>query len=666
MALGVAGLAMVSVIIHLVLQRHLLPEFDKLKPTGRWGWLVAAAIFGFFVLAVTGKPPISIWTLPKHELSASRVEGRDPRSTGNVIQVDWMSTGLSDISFSSLGLEGEWQREKDALINNGERPAVLSWQGRVGENALVLFTARPDGGIVILSWDGKDQVINLYSPEPKALPVKQDFAIPFYSQGLGVVAIGVTSAFLFLALTLFLLKNPTHAEPVTEQNRWAWLRFALPMILVWGIFLLTFWPGMMSRDSFDQWQQVVTGRFTDGHPAFHTMLIWLITRVWNSPSAVAIVQIMFLSLTAAWGIGILIGLGLPIKLAWVMAALFAISPVNAIFSITLWKDVAYSTALFLFSLQVLKIITSEGKWLENRSHWIWLGIVAALVSLFRHNGIPVMAASLVVLAVVFRRHWRILGLSLVILLISYFGIKGPLYDWIKVSPQTETKQIVFLHHIAAHIHSGTEILPAEQSILDQIQPVDQWKYDCCAVTKTYYDPGFSPKAVERNSAKIMGIWLALFKRAPQVDIKHWLCTGALVGKIQTSCPLTTGLFSPDLETLTWVIPNEMGINQHSLLPGLVPILSRIYMLRSGTPLFLLLWSPALYLFLGIYATAIFTVQRRKLKYLLFIIPAVLHSAVFFLVNISFQFRYQYSVYLVGLFSLGFLMMLIFKNHKKSS
>lgn len=641
-----------------ILQGHLLPSFRKMDRGKRRTWLIVAAVFGIFLLCITGEPAISIWTLPEHELWISRIEGGNPRSSGDVVQVDWMTTGLADISFSSLKLEGEWQRDGDALINAGESPAILSWQGRVGVNAIVLFTARPDGGVITLSWDGKDQVINLYSPEPKALAVEQEFVVPPFSRLPGAIAIWITSAFIFLAVTLFLLKlEPGQVSP-EPQGKWSWLLYAVPMLLTWALFLATFWPGMMSRDSFDQWSQVIGGRFTDGHPAFHTMIIWLITRIWNSPSAVAVVQMLFLSLVSAWGIDALSGLGLTRKRAWFMAGLFAVSPVNAIFSITLWKDVAYSTALFLFSLQLLKIIISKGNWLEKHLNWISIGLVAALVSLFRHNGLPVVAASLVFLAIFYRRSWRRIALSLGVLVLLYFGVKGPLYDWVKVSPQVETKQVVFLHHIAAHIDRQSELLPAERQVLDQIQPVEDWKYDCCAITKTYYDPGFDPKMVEQYAGQVSEIALKLLLRDPLVDINHWLCAGSLVWKIQTCCLLTTGLFSPHLEQLTWVIPNEFGIEQRSLLPSLVPILSKVYMLLPGTPLFQLLWSPAIFLYLSIFAISILAIKTRDWKRVFFVVPAVLQSAVLFLVNISFQFRYQYSVYLIGLFSLGFLLILI--------
>ena len=200
------------------------------------------------------------------------------------------------------------------------------------------------------------------------------------------------------------------------------------MITVWGIYLLTFWPGMMSTDSNVQWQQVITGIFSDAHPVFHTLFIWLITRLWFTPAAVAIVQILSLSLTTAWGISLLDEQGLPWA-AWTLVALFALSPANGDMVIILWKDIPYSTSLFLLSLMILKIVFSQGKWLAKRSTWVWLALVSLCVASFRHNGLPIPFLTLPILILVYKKWWKPLVSSLVLFFALYLLIHGPLYNF---------------------------------------------------------------------------------------------------------------------------------------------------------------------------------------------------------------------------------------------
>jgi hypothetical protein len=89
------------------------------------------------------------------------------------------------------------------------------------------------------------------------------------------------------------------------------LRYALPCAIVWSIYLLAYWPGLMSYDSLQQWEQMTTGQLDNWHPAFHTMSNWLITRLWLSPAAVALTQIATLSLLVGWTVARIRRLGAP-------------------------------------------------------------------------------------------------------------------------------------------------------------------------------------------------------------------------------------------------------------------------------------------------------------------------------------------------------------------
>ena len=64
------------------------------------------------------------------------------------------------------------------------------------------------------------------------------------------------------------------------MQRWPAFAAAGLCIAVWAVYLLAFWPALMTDDSIDQWFQVLTGQLTGHHPPFHTMLNWLVTRLW--------------------------------------------------------------------------------------------------------------------------------------------------------------------------------------------------------------------------------------------------------------------------------------------------------------------------------------------------------------------------------------------------
>ncbi len=84
---------------------------------------------------------------------------------------------------------------------------------------------------------------------------------------------------------------------------------------------------------------------------------------------------------------------------------------------------------------------------------------------------------------------------------------------------------------------------------------------------------------------------------------------------------------------------------------------------SRQPWDLLFYTPAVFLYLGLYCTALFAYRAKQSRYLLYFLPAAVQSAVMLLINVSRDFRYQYGVYLVGLFSLGLLILALSKPNR---
>ena len=73
------------------------------------------------------------------------------------------------------------------------------------------------------------------------------------------------------------------------------------LILGWSsmIPLLVWWlgwfPGFLSGDSIDQLGQAAGFDFQNFHPISHTVSLWAITRVWNDPGAITLVQMLLLA-----------------------------------------------------------------------------------------------------------------------------------------------------------------------------------------------------------------------------------------------------------------------------------------------------------------------------------------------------------------------------------
>jgi hypothetical protein len=106
--------------------------------------------------------------------------------------------------------------------------------------------------------------------------------------------------------------------------------YALPMQVVWLIYLLALWPGLMSPDSVGQWNDAIIGPISDIHPAFLTMLIRLIAMIRPTPALIALLQIAALSLVAGCVLVEFEKLGVRRWVLGLCAGIFALSPVNSL------------------------------------------------------------------------------------------------------------------------------------------------------------------------------------------------------------------------------------------------------------------------------------------------------------------------------------------------
>jgi hypothetical protein len=109
------------------------------------------------------------------------------------------------------------------------------------------------------------------------------------------------------------------------------------------------------------------------------------------------------------------------------------------------------------------------------------------------------------------------------------------------------------------------------------------------------------------------------------------------------------------EIISWIPENDLGLEEKSLLPGLVPayfsIYDRIGVFDGYIPALL---RPAFYLFLAVMAVVSSSVRLRNKRLITAILPLVLQTGILALVNFAPAFRYQYGICLAGMFAMGLL------------
>lgn len=624
-------------------------------------WIIAALGIGALLVLVIPIAPPELPTL--HQLDVIATGQKNLASQGSELWVQGLfRADGSTVPVSEFVLEGQWEIRDGIPLSYQNQPATLHWKGWLDGDAKLVLVSHPWSGIVQVRWDDHAQTVDLFADpgSPKVIPLPGHSATGlsiYQSSILGADAIII--GFVVFLVGVWLVTRPANSAPV-QVSRWAWIGYALPSVVVWTIYLLAFWPGMMSPDSTDQWKQVLSGHFVDAHPAFHTMIIWLITRLWLSPAAVGLAQISALSALVGWGLALVRNWGAPRWSVWVACLLCALFPLNGLMAITFWKDIPYSIAVLALTLMVAQVIVSDGEWLKAHKHWIILGIVAASVALFRYNGLAAAFGTPLLLLVAYRRHWRVLLSALAVAIGGWLIIRGPVYDLVHVKPfRSDTFPMVyFVSQVGAHVTAGTPLTPDERAYLDRILPVaGGWPYNCYSVAVFLWPEerykSFDWQVITADSAAFLRIYQALLIRNPVVNLRDLVCRASLVWEIKKPhglYPSVIPLVADEHGRLFYILPpfNEVTLpSEGSLLPNVASQVAQIYFASTWNR-WACVWRPALYLYLFLGGAALAALRQRQWKLLFITLPIILQSALLFVVIPAQDVRYQYPVFLVFL------------------
>jgi hypothetical protein len=422
------------------------------------------------------------------------------------------------------------------------------------------------------------------------------------------------------------------------------VKYAIPIALVWGIYLLAFFPGMMSADSMVQWEQVLTGHFVDHHPAFHTFLLWLLTRIYLSPAIIAVAQIIALAFVAGLWFAFFEGLGIRRWVIWLVAFIFAVIPVNGTMVNTLWKDIPYSTAVLGLTLIIARVVVSKGKWIISISAQIILGITAALVMLLRHDGPILAAGTLLLLILAYPNKWKPWLVSCLFCAILYFGIRGPIYKWVGVEKSSTLQEgALSLYSIAAYAMQGSEtddlVSSIELNMLDWNCNI--WTRISPDTIKTDLNRSITPGQILANFwHRIPNILLYDMRCARSMDWIVWDPNGEVRN-------------ASHVEVL--VDKNPYGILPDSKIPAMRDWIAK-WVIRTSydTNLNWFIWRPALFLYLNLFISAVLIIRNYYLRFGLLSAPILIQSITFTIILAEPNFRYHYAVYLISLISIPLL------------
>ena len=343
--------------------------------------------------------------------------------------------------------------------------------------------------------------------------------------------------FVLLAFIFEKMSNVNHpiktSYSLKKIKKFSILVFILCFIC-YTLYLLSYFPGMLSFDSLFQIQQGLgMYEMTSHHPIFHTLVITLCMKLgvicFNSyeigTAIFSLLQILFMSFTFSFTIYYLLRKGLP-KILIIFSSIFYIFyPVMAIYSITMWKDVPFALMFNLLLIIVYEIIINKDNFMKSKKNLVLLSFVMLLFSLFRNNGIYIIIIGIVPIFIYCKKYWKQILICFVLVFLIYQFINGPLLNMLNIKKGSIREALsVPLQQMARVVKNERENITDEKykEIISFI--------NCDDIASSYNpvlsDPikeCFNDNYFSENKFKFIKLWISLGIQFPKQYIESFLC-----------------------------------------------------------------------------------------------------------------------------------------------
>jgi hypothetical protein len=282
-------------------------------------------------------------------------------------------------------------------------------------------------------------------------------------------------------------------------------------------WILSAWPGILSPDSIDTWNQIQRREFSNWHPMIFQAYVFVFSLGGKSIGIYSCIQILIVSYTVYSLFGAILPTLCTRTKIW-LTSFIVFTPFVGQMSMQVWKDIPFA----VYSLLGLSII---GRNIEKRTSFV-LGISFFLFGAsFRHEGLANIAIFFVGVAIYlglrktdpkitkisrpekkFRTLATLSSFSFFIVLIP--NSLDTLSD--AIDRPTWVSDTSFLHDLGYSIHKNPESFSeTDRKIIEMILSGDSFEGAkvCSSIDPMIYSEGFRPGAISENHTNIKEIWL---------------------------------------------------------------------------------------------------------------------------------------------------------------
>ena len=415
-------------------------------------------------------------------------------------------------------------------------------------------------------------------------------------------------------------------------------------LLCWLPYYLYQYPGIMTPDSINQFEQVLgVIPYNNHHPFAHTMVFALLYKAAFALTGDMVVSVGFytfaqmclLSAGMAFFISTLRQQRIRPFVLLLLTAFYAMIPYHAIFSVTIWKDIPFAAAVLFFNCLLLRLILRGSLLLHERILLLFSGM---MICLFRSNGWYAFLVVVPFLLFFFRKQKRQVYPCLLVTLLLCVLIKYPVMNHFQVTqPDLIESLCIPTQQIAAVLCNDRELTVEERGLIESVIDL--------TYIKELYNPTFADNMKELVRAGDQE-YLASHKKE---FFKLWVSLGLRYpgDYLDAYIQQTYGYWYPDSFYLVaeaeGVSATELGVSTRHLIGGPLVVKGKELAIKLGSivPIYGTLWSMGVACWVLLFSMGTVLVRRETRKLLCYLPSVLLLFTVLIATPVATEFRYVY-------------------------
>lgn len=318
-----------------------------------------------------------------------------------------------------------------------------------------------------------------------------------------------------------------------SNNTQSFFAVAGMLTVFWSVYYFIFFPGIVTPDS---WYQIEQGMgfvpLTDEHPFLHTLIQGSIIKfgtlifgaVNDAIPLCVFIQMICMAFIVSFSVKYMAYKNIPVIARLIVTIFYALHPVVAAYSITLWKDVWMGSFILLYVIVLNEASTNSKKFFSKHRNLLYLILVILAILFAKGTGIIIIILSMPILFVFASNYRKKLLFALAACFGIFFLTRSIIIPALNITKGHLREPLsVPLQQIARTVkYHGKDLSEEEKNTISEILPYDELpvKYD--PKLSDEVKAGLNEEVFSKNISKYIGLWLSLGFKYPDTYLESFL------------------------------------------------------------------------------------------------------------------------------------------------